>query len=741
MKADRLAPLPRLVASADAQPPVRGARLLRGLDRLLLRLTQGLRAALPDSLNPLLQLGAIANIALIAAIVSGVLLLIWYTPSHTGAWASVEAMHEAPLTAGLMRSLHRYASDATLLFSLLHGLQTLASRRLAGPRWVAWVTGMLAVGLIWIIGWLGYWLVWDQRAQLVAVGTAQALDVLPIFTDPLSRSFITNESVSSLLFFVVFFVHMLLPLIIGILLWLHLSRLARPRFLTRWPLTAWVIGTLIALSLLLPAQSAPAADMSAIPDTLTMDWWYLLPVALTDRLSGGLLWLVTFVLGVIALGAPWYLVAKRRPVAASDSNGRPRGPALHTSTDPGRPQGPPLPAPAAPPTRRALAAEVDPAKCNACQKCFHDCPYDAISMVARSDGKNFPSVALVDPARCIGCGICAGSCDSSGIGLDWLPVPAERRKIDQWLASLTPDDPDRMVAFACARSAAETLPLDPDGRSSALPGYRVCAVPCAGWVHPLSVERALRRGAAGVLIVACRPGSCTYREGATWTAERLAGRREPVLRKDHVDPSRVLLLEHDAHERAALLSAAAAFRARANPPPPAPPPPSPPGSPRRPRARAILVGLVSAAAFAALTWLPSDLPYQTPTDPDPQLVVSFKIAGEVTERCRTRTPEELAALPAHKRTPQVCERGRAPVHLRVALGDRVLLDRDYAPSGAFGDGASVAVETLTVPPGRHPVTISIGSPPAALTAERELDFRLHSRRVVLFDRLTGFSWH
>lgn len=747
MKADVTRASGGRVGDLDAQPPVLGSALWRPIDRLYLRGTNALRRVLPDALNPLLQIGAIANIALIAAIVSGILLLIWYTPSHDGAWQSTTAMADAPLTAGLMRSLHRYASDATVLFSLLHGLQILAARRVAGPRWIAWVTGLLAVGLIWFIGWTGYWLVWDERAQLVATGTAKVLDVLPIFTDPLSRSFITNESVSSLLFFVVFFLHMLLPLIIGILLWLHLTRLSRPRFLTSWTLAAWVVGTLVALSLVLPATSAPAADMTRVPGAmtpLTMDWWYLLPIALTDRLSGGMLWLVSFVVGAVVLGAPWWLVRKRasRPLVAApapagapgfDETCRVTGATLT-----------PEPAPAAPapttPTnlRRAVVASVDEAKCNACETCFHDCPYDAISMVARTDGRKFPSVAWVDPDRCIGCGICAGSCDSSGIGLPWLTQPAERHRMDAWLEASPAGS--LHVAFACARSAAGALTVADDGTSPELPGYRVIPVPCAGWVHPLTIERALRRGAAGVAVISCRPGSCAYREGASWTQDRLAGRREPAFRSDHADPGKVLHIQLDAHERERLIAEARGFRGDGQEPVA---PVAADGTHRaRSRAIAVLVGLLVAALFAAMTWLPSDLPYHTPATPEPQLVVSFKLAGEVTERCRTLGPEELAALPAHKRIPKVCERGREPVHLTVSVGGRAVLDRVYAPSGAFGDGSSVAVETLAMPAGRHRVEVRLVTGSAAPTSEaRELDFQLHSRRVVMFDRLSGFSWH
>ena len=80
------------IAAADAQPPVVGEGLLRPLDRLFQRLANALRDAIPDAHNPITNSGAVANLALFIAIVSGILLLVWYTPSHTGAWASTQAM-------------------------------------------------------------------------------------------------------------------------------------------------------------------------------------------------------------------------------------------------------------------------------------------------------------------------------------------------------------------------------------------------------------------------------------------------------------------------------------------------------------------------------------------------------------------------------------------------------------------------------------------------------------------------
>lgn len=267
---------------AGAQPPVRLASLLRLVDRAMLVLDRGLSRILPERLNPLAEAGAIANVCLIIAIATGALLMFWYSASVTHAHSSIETI-DASWLAYPVRALHRYSSDACMFFVLLHAVQMAGARKLSGPRWIAWVSGIVLVLLLWFVGWTGYWLVWDERAQSVATGTALLADPLPIFSEPLSRSFLTDETLNPLFFFVIFFVHMLLPLVMGLALWLHLARVNRSRFLTNRPMTMAVVGVLVLLSVLLPADTGTRAQMTKVVGTVDADYWYLLPLAATRR--------------------------------------------------------------------------------------------------------------------------------------------------------------------------------------------------------------------------------------------------------------------------------------------------------------------------------------------------------------------------------------------------------------------------------------------------------------------------
>jgi len=682
-------------SESHPEPPPRGHRIFSRLNRGVERLDRLVERIAPGSLNPLAQTGAIANAAFIVAAVTGVILLPWYSPSVHTAFESVEAMSRAPWTAGLLRSLHRLSSDVTLLFAIIHGVRLFLAGRFGGPRRLAWTTGILSIVTLIFVGRLGYWLVWDQRAQRVALGTARMVDGLPIFADPLSRSFLTNEGVNSLLFFVVFFFHMLVPLAMGVMLWLHISHLSRSRFLPKRPLAVWLGITLLVAAAIEPARSAGAADLLRPAASFTIDWFYLLPLWLSERLSGAALWAVFFACWVPLGTIPWWLSRGRAP-----------------------------------------AAVVDVDRCNGCTHCAQDCPYDAIRMVPRTDGRQWTVQAEVDPSRCVGCGICAGSCDPGGIALPQLPVVDQRKRIESWIEQALDADESPRIAFVCASSAGAGLRIDPeDGRCDDLPGHRVMAVPCTGWVQRFTLERALRRGAAGVLVVGCGPVEPHYREGLDWTAQRLSGEREPSLRREKVDGDRIRFVTLGATRSSDLRRVAeeaiAGSRAPAR---------SSGAGGRRRWAGATAV----ATAFGALIAFASDRPFAAAPVPT-ELVVSFKHPGRVSEHCRKIDEAEKARLPPHMRRDEICDRMRSPVRLQVAVDGATVLERAYEPRGLRSDGNSVAVERIALEPGEHRVRVSLGDGPDAaewnLTDEREVKAGSNERVVVLYDRVAGFTWH
>lgn len=117
------------------QPSVRGESLLRRCENVWLHLDRLAARFLPSALNPFGQLGAIANTCLLAAVVSGIALLIWYTPSVTNAYDSLEKLRAGSWLGQLVRSLHRYSSEGCIFFSRPRRLICANKFCAAGGRW------------------------------------------------------------------------------------------------------------------------------------------------------------------------------------------------------------------------------------------------------------------------------------------------------------------------------------------------------------------------------------------------------------------------------------------------------------------------------------------------------------------------------------------------------------------------------------------------------------------------------
>jgi len=129
-----------------------------------------------------------------------------------------------------MRSLHRYASDAAIITILLHIVKEFVFNRYRSNRWFTWVTGVPLVWMIFVLGITGYWLVWDELAQYVAITSAELMDSIPIFTASMAGNFLSDDLLSNRFFTLMAFMHLIgLPIFLVFGIWLHVFRLNGPR--------------------------------------------------------------------------------------------------------------------------------------------------------------------------------------------------------------------------------------------------------------------------------------------------------------------------------------------------------------------------------------------------------------------------------------------------------------------------------------------------------------------------------
>ena len=467
--------------------PKRNA-LMHGLERILLLAEKPVtRLVGAPQLNPFYYTGPIAVFLFGVISVTGLFLVMFFQVGFDSSYLFISRVETQPI-ARLVRAAHRYASDAFVIVSLIHAFRLFVMNRFRGPRWIAWVSGILMILPVWLAGVTGYWMMWDERALAIT----QSFDhILQRGAYSVMNLLATNQKGNSWIFIMILLVaHLLLTIIIGVAIWAHVARLNRPKWL---PSRYWMMGltiVVLVVSAVLPLGMLPKADLAATtasaPFSIDVLYLFYVPLAFNSVTNSPWLWIGLFlVLGMIAL-FPWLSLRKE--------------------------------------TTPSLV--VDKAKCNGCTLCAVDCPYKAITMEPRTDGRPHKFVAVEHSDLCVSCGICIGSCDSNAISLGavssttiWNAVNARRHHA-----------PNAEIVFTCERHAANGARNVQNNDK-----VQVIPLPCVGMIYPDLIGKIRESGAPSVRVVGCPPEDCANREGNGWVEGRLTRTRMPRLRKKFGD--------------------------------------------------------------------------------------------------------------------------------------------------------------------------------------------------------------
>lgn len=276
---------------------------------LFLRVEGLFDAAFGDRMNPLYHLGSLTFYLFWVVAASGLYLYAFFETGVDAAHDSVEAItHGQWFAGGILRSLHRYASDALVVTMLLHLLRHFAFERFNGYRWFSWITGLVLIWGVYASGINGYMLPWDRLAQFVITTSFEWLEWLPSFQGTLMRNFIYSTSVSDRFFSLLSFLHIGLPLVVLLLMWVHVQRVPRARTTPPRPIAIGSVAALLLLSLLVPVLSqGGAADLSTAVAEVKLDWFYL---ALLPWMADGAhaqVWVLTVAATLLMAALPWLL--------------------------------------------------------------------------------------------------------------------------------------------------------------------------------------------------------------------------------------------------------------------------------------------------------------------------------------------------------------------------------------------------------------------------------------------------
>jgi cytochrome b6 len=155
---------------------------------------------------------------------TGILLMLYYRPSTSEAFESVEFIVTKVPFGWLMRSLHSWSANLLVFFAFAHLASVFFMKAYRPPREITWITGCLVFFLAMAFGFSGYLLPWNQLAFFATkVGTDIAGSV-PLIGEWVLRFLRGGDRVSGATLSRFYGWHVaILPAVTALLLGLHLA--------------------------------------------------------------------------------------------------------------------------------------------------------------------------------------------------------------------------------------------------------------------------------------------------------------------------------------------------------------------------------------------------------------------------------------------------------------------------------------------------------------------------------------
>lgn len=243
---------------------------------------------------------------------SGMLLMLYYRPSTSEAFESVEFIMTKVSFGWLLRSVHAWAANLMVFFALVHLVTVYFTKAYRKPRELTWITGVFLLFLSMAFGFSGYLLPWNEVSLFATKVGTDIAGSLPLVGDWLLRFLRGGARVTGATLSRFYGWHVaLLPALTAVLIGAHLllvqvhgmsvpprleseARRRRPmRFFPNYGLRelfGWILalGVLAALAALFPWELGTKADPFApAPSDIRPEWYFMFMFQALKLVPGG----------------------------------------------------------------------------------------------------------------------------------------------------------------------------------------------------------------------------------------------------------------------------------------------------------------------------------------------------------------------------------------------------------------------------------------------------------------------
>ena len=173
-------------------------------------------------------LGLISFYLFLILVVSGVLLMFYYTPSTQLAYRNMKDLEYIVSFGVVLRNAHRWSAHAMVALAFLHMCRVFYTGSYKAPREFNWVIGVCLLLVTLLLSFTGYLLPWDQLALwAVTVGT-NMMGYTPVFGNQVRFVLLGGSEIGTDTLLRWYVLHVLmLPFVIVIFMAIHFWRVRK----------------------------------------------------------------------------------------------------------------------------------------------------------------------------------------------------------------------------------------------------------------------------------------------------------------------------------------------------------------------------------------------------------------------------------------------------------------------------------------------------------------------------------
>ena len=176
----------------------------------------------PKNLSYWWNFGSLAGLALIIMIVTGIFLVMHYTPHTTLAFNSIERIMRDVNGGWLIRYLHMNGASFFFMAVFIHIFRGLYFGSYKYPRELLWIIGVLILLAMMATAFMGYVLPWGQMSFWGATVITNLFSALPLVGEPIVNWLWGGFAVDNPTLNRFFSLHYLLPFVIVGLVAVHI---------------------------------------------------------------------------------------------------------------------------------------------------------------------------------------------------------------------------------------------------------------------------------------------------------------------------------------------------------------------------------------------------------------------------------------------------------------------------------------------------------------------------------------